>query len=286
MSEQVDEHFIRRYTAGIMHLAEQKESRLRSAVRVESISAEKSFFDQVGSQTLNKRTTRHGDTILTDTPHKRRMVTSSTYDGADLVDEPDVMRVLNDPTNAYSVAFSRAAGRQMDDVIVASALATANTGKEGDDPVNFPNGNWLIEHNAEGLTVAKVIEAKEVLDAAENDPNEPRYAVTSAKQITDMLGTTEVTSSDFNSVKALVSGEINTWMGFDWIRSERLEKTGSNRAALFYQKSSLLLGVGINPHVRIAERPDKNHSTQVFITMDFGATRMDETGVVHVECAE
>ncbi len=286
MSEQIDEHFIRRYTAGIMHLAEQKDSRLRNAVRVEPIAAEKSFFDQVGSQVLNKRTTRHGDTILTDTPHKRRMVTSATYDGADLVDEPDVMRVLNDPTNAYSVAFGRAGGRQIDDVIIASALAISNTGKEGDDPVSFPTADFTVVHNAEGLTVAKVIEAKEILDAAENDPTERRYAVTSAKQITDMLGTTEVTSSDFNSVKALVAGEINTWMGFNWIRSERLEKTGSNRACLFYQQSSLLLGVGINPHVRIAERPDKNHSMQVFITMDFGATRMDETGVVHVECAE
>lgn len=285
MSMEVDEHFIRRYTAGIMHLAEQKDSRLRNAVRVEPVSAEKSFFDQVGSQTLNKRTTRHGDTILTDTPHRRRMVTTSTYDGADLVDEPDVMRVLNDPTNAYSVAFGRAGGRQIDDVIIASALATAATGKEGDDTAAF-EAAFVVGHNNEGLTVAKVIEAKEILDAAENDPTEMRNAVTSAKQITDMLGTTEVTSSDFNSVKALVAGEINTWMGFNWIRSERLEKTGANRACLFYQKSSLLLGVGINPHVRIAERPDKNHSTQVFITMDFGATRMDETGVVHVECAE
>jgi hypothetical protein len=286
MSIEVDEHFIRRYTSGIMHLAEQKESRLRNAVRVEPVSAEKTFFDQVGSQVLNKRTTRHGDTILTDTPHRRRMVTTATYDGADLVDEPDVLRVLNDPTNAYSVSFSRAAGRQMDDVIIASAFAVANTGKEGDDPVSFVTPDFVVAHNAEGLTVAKVIEAKEILDAAENDPMEQRYAVVSAKQITDMLGTTEITSSDFNSVKALVQGEIDTWMGFKWIRSERLDLPANGRSCIFYQKNSLLLGVGTNAHVRIAERPDKNHSTQVFITMDFGATRMDETGVVLVECAE
>ena len=209
MSDQVDQHFIRRYMAGIMHLAEQKESRFRNMVRSESVDAEKSFFDQVGSQVLTKRITRHGDTVLSDTPHKRRMVTTSTYDGADLVDEPDVLRVLNDPTNAYSVAFSRAGGRQIDDVIVAAALATAKTGKEGDVDVAFPNGAFLIEHNAEGLTVAKVIEAKEVLDAAENDPEEQRIAAVSARQISDLLGTTEVTSSDFASVKALVAGRAS-----------------------------------------------------------------------------
>lgn len=285
MSEQITTAMARRYMRGIIHLAEQKTSRLRRAVRVETQDSEKDFYDQVGSQVLTKRTERHGDTKISDTPHRRRMCTTSTYDGADLVDEPDVIRTLNDPTNAYSVAFSRAAGRNMDDVIIANALATSNTGKEGEDTVTFPAA-FTIAHNSEGLTVAKTLQAKEILDAAENDEETPRFAVVSAAQITNMLNTTEVTSSDYNSVKALVQGEINTWMGFDWIRSERLSVASQIRSCLFFVKDCQLLAIGAEPKVRITERADKNYSTQVFISMDVGATRMDETGTVEVLCDE
>ena len=48
----------------------------------------------------------------------------------------------------------------------------------------------------------------------------------------------------------------------------------------------LALAVGAEPSGRISERDDKNYSTQVFMSMDIGATRMDETGVVEIICDE
>jgi hypothetical protein len=75
---------------------------------------------------------------------------------------------------------------------------------------------------ASGLTLAKLIEAKEILDSGNVDPSIPRYIACSPKQVTDLLNNTTVTSSDYNTVKALAMGEINTFVGFNFIVSNRL----------------------------------------------------------------
>ena len=132
MSTQITTAFVRQWERGITHLAEQKESRLRSKVRMIRISdGDRAYIDQVGSVTATAATTRHGDTPLTDTPHSRRQITLTPYKHADLVDKSDQIRTLNDPTNAYSQAMAMAVNRQIDDIIIAAALGTAATGETG-----------------------------------------------------------------------------------------------------------------------------------------------------------
>ncbi len=75
MSTQVTTAFVQQFSSNIALLAQQRGSILRGAVREESVTGEKAFFDQVGSVAAVKRTTRHGDTPLVETPHSRRMVT-------------------------------------------------------------------------------------------------------------------------------------------------------------------------------------------------------------------
>ena len=66
MSTQITTAFVKQFTAGITHLAEQKMSRFRGNVREETISpGDRAFFDQVGSVTATKVTTRHADTPIT-----------------------------------------------------------------------------------------------------------------------------------------------------------------------------------------------------------------------------
>ena len=97
---------------------------------------------------------------------------------------------------------------------------------------------------------------------------------------------TTVTSADYNSVKALVQGEVDTFLGFKFIVSNRLAKSGSTRTAFAWAEDGLLLGVGKNVSAKIDERADKSYSTQVFYCADFGATRMEEAKVVSIECNE
>ena len=102
-----------------------------------------------------------------------------------------------------------------------------------------------------------------------------------------MLNDTTITSADYNSVRLLADGSITSFMGFDWIHTELLNiSTGTTRSVLAWAKNSLLLGVGVEPVTRVSERADKSYSDQVFMAMDIGSTRMDETGVVEILCVE
>jgi hypothetical protein len=268
-------------------LSQQMGSLLRNAVDVETVTGEKAFFDQVGSAAAVLRTSRHADTPLIETPHSRRMVTMSDYEYADLIDDQDKVRLLVDPTSTYSRAAAAAMGRAMDDAIIAAALGTALTGKDGSTSTVFATSTNQIAAGATGLTLAKLISAKEILDSGDVDPSIPRYIVVSPKQITNLLNSTTVTSSDFNTVKALAMGEINSFVGFNFIVSNRLGVDGSSaRRVIAFAGDGIKLAIGREPVARIDERADKSYATQIYYAMTLGSTRMEEKKVVEVLCTE
>ena len=286
MSVQITTAFVEQYKSNVFHLAQQKGSKLRDAVRTESIVGKSHFFERIGSTAAVKRTSRHADTPRVDTPHSRRKVTMDDYDWADLIDDSDKVRLLISPQSEYAKAGAYAMGRTMDDVIIAAATGNAFGGVSGGSTIALPAGQ-KIAHGSTGLTIAKLISAKEKLDAANVDPDEARVLVCSAKQISDLLGTTQITSADFNSVKALVQGDIDTFMGFKFIRSERLgTDSNGNRQVLAFTNSSIGLALGKDIQTKISERADKNYSTQVYLCMTIGATRVEDEKVVEIACTE
>ena len=286
MSVQITTAFVEQYKSNVFHLAQQKGSKLRDAVRTESVVGKSHFFERIGSTAAVKRTSRHADTPRVDTPHSRRKVTMDDYDWADLIDDSDKVRLLISPQSEYAKAGAYAMGRTMDDVIIAAATGNAFGGVSGGSTIALPAGQ-KIAHGSTGLTIAKLISAKETLDAANVDPDEARVLVCSAKQISDLLGTTQITSADFNSVKALVQGDIDTFMGFKFIRSERLgTDSNGNRQVLAFTNTSIGLALGKDIQTKISERADKNYSTQVYLCMTIGATRVEDEKVVEIACTE
>ena len=286
MSFEITTAFTRQYSANVQLLAQQKGSRLRRAVRVESQVGEHGFYDQIAATAAVARSSRHADTPLISTPHSRRRVTLIDYVWADLIDDVDKAKTVIDPTSAYALNAAGAMGRAMDDVIIAAARAAAATGVDGGTSTPFDTANNRIADGSTGMTVAKLLEAKEILDGHEVD-DERRYVALSSKQVSDLLNTTEVKSSDYNTVKALAQGQINNFLGFEFIRSERLESDGADtRYCLAFAQQGLLLAVGAEPVAKITERPDKNHATQVYFSMSLGAARMAETDVVEIQCLE
>lgn len=283
MSDQITTAMEQQYKAGWMRLVQQKGSRLRNAVRVETVDGEFAYFDQIGATSAIKRTSRHADTPVVNTPHSRRQVGLEDYEWSDLVDKQDVIRTVQDPTNVYSVNAGDAMNRSIDDVVIAAATASAKTGKTGSSSVALPSGS-KIAVAASGLTLAKLLSAKEIMDGYENDPDEERYIGLRAKDVTTLLNTTQITSSDYNSVKALVEGKIDTFLGFKFIRTQRLilSTDGSSTACLAWRKSGLLLALGQDVKSRITERDDKSYSTQVYACMSIGATRMEEEAVIEI----
>jgi transcriptional regulator of nitric oxide reductase len=164
------------------------------------------------------------------------MVTLSDYEYADLIDDQDKIRLLSDPTSVYAKAAAAGIGRAMDDVIISAFNASASTGKSGSTSTAFDSNN-IVAHSSAGLTVAKLISAKKILDQNSVDPSITRYIVVSPEQIEDLLNTTSVTSSDFNTVKALATGTVDSFVGFKFIVSNRLKDDGTSRQCYASEQS-------------------------------------------------
>lgn len=286
MSVQITTAFVEQYKSNVFHLAQQKGSRLRDAVRTETVTGKSHFFERIGSSAAEKRTSRHSDTPRMDTPHSRRKVTLEDYDWADLIDQEDKVRMLISPQSEYAMAGAWAMGRAMDDAIIAAATGTALGGVSGGSSISLPSAQ-KVAHGSAGLTLAKLLSAKEILDKNDTDPDEPRYMLVTAGQLADLLGITSVTSADFNSVKALVQGDVDTFLGFKFIRTERLGLDATpNRQVLGFCQSAIGLAVGADIQTKISERADKNYATQVFLSMSIGATRIEDEKMVEIACTE
>lgn len=310
MSFKVPEHFVKQYSANIMHLSQQKGSRLRRAVRTESHRGEEAFYDRIGQTTAQKKVSRHSDTPRMDTPHDRRKAMIEDFEWADLVDKQDKLRTLYDPTNPYAVAAMYAMGRAMDDVIIEAATGTSYSGKNGTTAVILPEPQRIVATDGSAVAGSKLNVntlriAKQRFDRNDVDESVKRYLACTSKQIQDLLEDTLVTSSDFNTIRALVNGEINTFMGFEFIRTERLEATdatiafdtakglvntasGANTLAAGARKcfawsgDGILLSIGQDVKSRVSERDDKSYADQVYACMSIGATRMEEEKVVEI----
>ncbi len=285
MSTEITTAFVEQYKNNVVHLAQQKGSRLRNTVRNESVVGKNHFFERIGATAAQLRTTRHSDTPQIDTPHSRRRVSLADYDWADLVDQEDKVKMLITPQSEYAIAGANAMGRAMDDVIISAATGDAYGGVAGGSTIALP-ASQTIAHGSTGMTLAKLLNAKEIIDASDVDPDEARVVLCTAKQVTELLNTTEVKSADYNTVRALASGQIDTFLGFKFIRTERLDATADVRSCLAYTTSGLGLAVGADITTRISERDDKNYATQVFLSMVIGATRIEDEKVVEILCDE
>ena len=272
----IDVAFVEAFKSNVIHLCQQKPSRLRPTVDTMTVKAEIANVERIGSKEAVEKTTRHTPTPILDVPHSRRRFPMQDMQWADLIDEEDEIRMLISPKSAYAQAGAWAMNRAYDNIIIA-ALGGDSTDGEG-TAVPLPSTQKLASSG--GLTLEAVIAAKELLDANEVDPDN-RFMVVNSKAMSDMLGTTEVSSSDFNSVKALVQGSFDTWLGFKWIQTELLPAN----TLYAYHKSGMRLGIGRDVSTRIDKRFDVSYATQVYLAFTAGATRVEEEKVVEISVA-
>ena len=291
MSFQVTTAFVEQYSANVQHLAQQDGSKLRSMVREESVTGKNAFFEQIGATAARRRPSRHSDTPQIDTPHSRRRVSLEDFDWADLIDNEDKVRMLIDPTSQYAQVAAKAMGRAMDEVLIDAALGTAFTGVNGSTSTS---PQTALSAQASNMNLTTLLSIKETFDG-DDVPDEGRVIVCTASQIKSLLNTTEVKSADFNTVRALARGEIDTFMGFKFIsvNGSRIDGTklvpvdgSGDRRCFAFQMDGLLLGIGQDMVTKISERADKNYATQVFCSMAIGATRMEEVRVLEAPCTE
>lgn len=284
MANTISKAFVEQFKSNVVHLAQQRGSRMKDAVRSETVTGDKHNFERIGSMDSVEKTTRHTDTPVLDVPHSRRVVSMRDWQWADLIDQEDKIRMLISPQSEYTKTGGYAMGRRWDKLVIDAATANA---EDGDGTaVTFPSGN-KIAHASGGMTVAKILSAREILLSNDVDEeSDPMFFVIGSGELTDLLNTTEVKSSDYNTVKALAKGELSDFCGFRFIRSEQLnvDTTATNyRKCLAFVKSGLGLAIGADVSTRIDDRADKSYATQVYMAFSAAATRIEEEKVVEVQ---
>lgn len=294
MSVQITTAFVEQYKSNVYHLTQQKGSKLRRAVRVETVNGKSAFYEQLGSTSARKRTSRHSDTPRMDTPHARRRVTLDDYDWADMVDGEDQVRMLINPTSQYAEAAAMAMGRAMDEAIVSAATGTAYTGVDGSTSTVYDTSMTVgvqevwpgVTAADAGLNVAKILEAASKLGQNEVDPDEEKFMFVPQRQISgSLLKDEKISSHDFNAIKPLVDGKVSYFGGFTIIPCNRTTTDANGDDQVIYMaKGGILLGLGKDITTKIDERADKNYATQVFCCMTIGATRMEEVRVGQILC--
>lgn len=275
--------FIAQFEDEVLHLAQQEMVRLRGTTRERVANGETYNFERLGATATIEKTTRHLATPVIDMPHTRRVATQQHWVWATLVDEQDEVQVLINPRNEYAKNCAMSMARQWDDLIITAAFGTSTDGDGGS--VTFPSGQEIDLGATGRMTVTALLQAKELLDANDVDDRD-RCLVIGSRQLRDLLSTTEITSSDYTNVKALVNGQINDFLGFSVIRSERLPLTTTFRDCLAFQKEGIALWVGLDRSTRIDQRRDLSYAWQVFSRFSATATRLEEERVVKIICDE
>lgn len=296
MSFQVTENMVQQYGGNFRTLYQQWQSRLSPWCQMESgIVGQSKSVERVGAAEAYDITSRHADTRYVEVPHSRRWLDLQDKGWAELVDEMDKIRMLGDPTSVYPKLAVGALNRAKDAIIYAAARGNARSNSGN---VALPAGQKIAVGGA-SLTLAKLLTAKEILDANEVDDDmsmqmdgqsangqATRVMVVTAKMLTSLYGTTEIKSIDYNSVKALSQGQIDTFLGFKFVRYQRLavDGTATGGYAVAFARSCMALGIGKDIVSSIDVLPTKNYSAQVYARMSIAAARLEDEGVVEIAC--
>lgn len=301
------------FSSNVMHLSQQEGSMLYEYCRHETQDAESKFHDRIGKSKARRKAGRHSDVLFSDIPHSRRMVTTEDVYDADLVDQEDKIRTIMNIENEYAKSIAMSIGREMDEIIIDFALGNSYGGKKGTTAIPLPDSQKVAATDGVGFTGMNVLTLRRVRKKFKQNESikkgEKLIFAWAAEQADNLLGSTSVTSSDYNSVKALVDGEVDTFMGFKFVETELLPfnaaaesftlATGAvgagagvinlgeaRRCIAFTAKRGLLAAKAREVKGKITERPDKHYANQVYAALSFGGTRMEEEQVVEVLCYE
>lgn len=297
MPDSVSNVQIKAYTDLVLLAAQQEGSKCRRWCEVKpNVIGESVSFDVLGTVALRAKPGRHAATPSMDPNHGRRWAQIAAYDGAIPVDKNDVQTMITNPTSSYVKLLGYAAGREWDKVILTAAIGTAQTGVNnsagatalGTETWPFTDrksvSHRITESGTVGLTVAKLRQAKRIFDSIQV-PTAGRVLFIDAYGIEDLLETTEVTSTDYNTVKALASGDVNTFLGFTFelVDSDLMTVASSIVSAVAMQQGAVGFGVSVDQWTRIWERTDRSGDMEAYINTAVGAVRRSGERVVEVQ---
>ena len=180
-------------------------------------------------------------------------------------------------------AVSYAIGRRMDQIIIDTGISGA--GATVPDTIQ-PDGTVGA---SSVFNLGKLRRAKRLMDA-DGVPQEGRHFAHSANCLEDALAITEMTSADFNTIRALVQGDLDTYLGYHFhMINDRAEGglpiSANIRQNLCYHDAAIGLAVGIDMNTKIDWVAEKT-SWLVNAMFAAGAVVIDNPGVVRLDALE
>ena len=236
-------------------------------------------FPTLGKGTASVRTPMT-DVVPMNLAFSQATATMTDYIAAEYSDIFNQSHVNFSERQELVQAVGKSIGRRMDQVVLDALTAASGTGTVA---------NSIGGANTD-LNIEKLRETKRIMDAANVDPD-GRTFLMHANNLEALLGDTEVTSSDFASIKALVTGSVSSYMGFNFVMLGDMDegglvKDGSNDRTIFaFHKSALGMGTSMDQQSRVDYIPEKT-SFLVASMFSAGAVAIDGAGIVKITCRE
>ena len=236
-------------------------------------------FPTLGKGTASVRTPMT-DVVPMNLAFSQATATMTDYIAAEYSDIFNQSHVNFSERQELVQAVGKSIGRRMDQVTLDALTAASGTGTVANS-VGGANTDLNIE---------KLRETKRIMDAANVDPD-GRVFVMHANNLEALLGDTEVTSSDFSTVKSLVSGEVDQYMGMTFVMLGDMDEgglviDGSNDRTIFaFHKSALGMGTSMDQQSRVDYIPEKT-SFLVASMFSAGAIAIEAAGIVKITCRE
>ena len=246
-----------------------------TTLEVRGVVGDAYLWPQMGSTPMIDRGASQSIIPASDVSHTRITTTFGDFVLKLPTDIFDQAEVNADERSMLAVRHVEAAGRREDQEIINAANASAGT---------------LLPDAGTNLTVAKLRAASKVLNK-NNVPLKDRTILIHAEQLESLLTQTEVTSSDFAVVKALVDGQVNSYMGFKFVtlgdREDEggLPLVGNIRTCFVYHKTAMGAVWKLNPTMQVEWSLERVSWLSVSF-MSLGASALQKEGIVKIDCDE
>lgn len=280
MAITIDKVYIQTFERNVRHLAQQADTRLRRFVTEKATDGQKHNWERLGSGEASLKAAARVATPTSDLPWSRRVSLAQTYHMGETVEQEDVVQMLIDPNSNVSAAIANGMKRKIDDILIAAATGTALNG-DGTTST-FPAGQ-VVGDGTGVISIDNILEVQEKFYKNDIDPDESKVMVISPTVQRKLMSLMEVTSGDYQNSKALATGMLPNWMGFDWVVSNRLLAPAAGQiSCLAFTKRALGFQVNRDITAKVAEDPSLSFAWRIYAMMTMGAVRTEDEHIVHL----
>ena len=281
MAITIDKVYIQTFERNVRHLAQQADTRLRRFVTEKATDGQKHNWERLGSGEASLKAAARVATPTSDLPWSRRVSLAQTYHMGETVEQEDVVQMLIDPNSNVSAAIANGMKRKIDDILIAAATGTALNG-DGTTST-FPAGQ-VVGDGTGVISIDNILEVQEKFYKNDIDPDESKVMVISPTVQRKLMSLMEVTSGDYQNSKALATGMLPNWMGFDWVVSNRLLVPAAGQiSCLAFTKRALGFQVNRDITAKVAEDPSLSFAWRIYAAMTMGAVRTEDEHIVHLK---